>query len=155
MNLASCRPNQAVDRAISHVVPDFFLPAGSRPATSTASSALLCQGIIHSLVFDTVGTTINAEPSSVPCRSVLGTQDVQSQPPAHVGTALGAALFLDYMWAERPARRAEASPWYAAGATLARRLLVRRTAEAPPVRCLSPHHDCWQCSSHNAKELWV
>ena len=53
--------------------------------------------------------------------------------PAHAGEALATAHFLDEMFAERPARRVEASPWYEAAGALAARLLRARLAPAPQV----------------------
>ena len=52
---------------------------------------------------------------------------------AHAGHALALAHFLDEAWAERPARRIEASPWYEAAAGLAQRLLLQATRAAPQV----------------------
>ncbi len=51
----------------------------------------------------------------------------------HAGEALALAHFLDAMWADRPARRIEASPWYEAAGALASRLLFERTRSAPKV----------------------
>ena len=51
----------------------------------------------------------------------------------HAGQALACAHFLDEAWAQRPARRIEASPWYEAAAALAQRLLLQATRCAPQV----------------------
>lgn len=51
----------------------------------------------------------------------------------HAGEALALAHFLDFMWAERPPRRIEASPWYEAAGSLASRLLLQHTRSAPKV----------------------
>ena len=53
--------------------------------------------------------------------------------PLHAGEALAAAHFLDEMFAERPARRVEASPWYEAASALTARLLHVRLRPAPQV----------------------
>ncbi len=53
--------------------------------------------------------------------------------PAHAGEALAIAHFLDEMYAERPARQVEASPWYEAAGSLARKLLHQRLRPAPKV----------------------
>ena len=57
--------------------------------------------------------------------------------PAHAGEALAAAHFLDEMFAERPARRVEASPWYEAAGALTARLLHARLRPAPKVYLLA------------------
>ncbi|BDA49119.1 hypothetical protein COCOBI_13-2290 [Coccomyxa sp. Obi] len=49
----------------------------------------------------------------------------------HAGEALALAHFLDETWAQRPARRIEASPWYDAAGGLAQRLLGQHTRSAP------------------------
>ena len=54
--------------------------------------------------------------------------------PAHAGEALAVAHFLDEMYAERPARRVEASPWYEAAGSLAAKLLHQRLRPAPKVK---------------------
>ena len=53
--------------------------------------------------------------------------------PAHAGEALALAHFLDEMYAERPARQVEASPWFEAAGSLARKLLHQRLRPAPKV----------------------
>ena len=60
-------------------------------------------------------------------------QDVGAWMPAHVGEALAVAHFLDQMYSERPARQMEASPWYEAAGSLARKLLHQRLRPAPKV----------------------
>lgn len=46
------------------------------------------------------------------------------------------AHFLDEMYAERPARRVEASPWYEAAGALAAKVLHQRLRPAPKVSSL-------------------
>ena len=53
--------------------------------------------------------------------------------PAHAGETLAVAHFLDEMYAERPAHQVEASPWYEAAGSLARKLLHQRLRPAPKV----------------------
>ena len=60
-------------------------------------------------------------------------QDGGAWMPAHVGEALAVAHFLDEMYSERPARQMEASPWYEAAGSLARKLLHQRLRPAPKV----------------------
>ena len=64
--------------------------------------------------------------------------------PAHAGEALAAAHFLDEMYAERPARQVEASPWYEAAGSLARKLLHQRLRPAPNVS-INPYFGLNQC----------
>ncbi len=54
----------------------------------------------------------------------------------HAGEVLALAHFLDETWAQRPARRIEASPWYEAANALASRLLGQHTRSAPKVPLL-------------------
>ena len=51
----------------------------------------------------------------------------------HVAVTLTLAFFLDFMWAERPGKRAEASPWYEAASKLASDVLTARLRTAPQV----------------------
>ena len=51
----------------------------------------------------------------------------------HVAVALTLAFLLDLMWAERPGKRVEASPWYESASKLANDLLAARLHTAPQV----------------------
>lgn len=66
-------------------------------------------------------------------RGTLCVQDGAGCVREHAGEALALAHFLDETWAQRPARRIEASPWYEAAVALASRLLGQHTRSAPKV----------------------
>ena len=57
-----------------------------------------------------------------------------------VALALSVAFFLDFMWAERPGKRMEASPWYELASKLAIDLLTARLRAAPEVHIAFAKH---------------